>query len=164
MTQSLQILSGWHLSNTAFLVYLHSRNSSVMSRILQCIFFCPQWVLYGVAPTYIMDNCSLLSFCHMSLSCFFSLVCFCITFHLSGISHSLLNCHLQPLAYILHFAISTSALCPSWLSHENYFPEVPALTWPLNPSFSTCVQETLSSIRVFAETPVCYLPCTYLLS
>lgn len=92
------MLSVWHPRNMAFPVYPHRWNSCSMSELLQYLFFCPQLLQYCVAPASTMDDCSLAP-CfdpHCSLASW-HWFCFCVSSHLSGISHSLLNCHLQPL-------------------------------------------------------------------
>lgn len=86
--------------------------------------------------------------------------CFCVSSHFSGISHSLLNCHLQPLlGQITAFCYQHFCTSPSWLSPEKHFPEMPALNGPLNPSFGTrCAkipQENWTVRRFLCTTLAC---------
>lgn len=98
MAQFLQVLSVWRPWNTAFLVYSHRQNSHFMSQLLWYLSFCLQLMQYGVAPASAMDDCSLTprfgAYCSFASWRWF---CFCVSSHLSSISHSLLNCHPQPL-------------------------------------------------------------------
>lgn len=79
----------------------------------------------------------------LNLSCFESCCslaswhCFCVLSHLSGISHSLLNCHLQPplglCTIFLHFLLGLHMKATSQKCLE---------TLPLNPSFDTTCAKT----------------------
>lgn len=102
---------------------------------------------------------------HPSFWCIllFCLLTLPLLLYLGGISHSLLNCHLQPpLGLHTAFGISISALSLSWLSHQKHFLEISVLTLPLNPPYAPHIHILRSSIRLlFAKMSMrCLgLPC-----